>query len=244
MKCFASVSGGLDSTAMAIILSQKHPEYEYIFADTGDEFPQVFKHLDKMESVLGIKIIRVKNHRYTLGEYEIKSKYFPSYQSRFCTRMFKIKPIQEYCSRYKPYKMAIGLRADEDRTGGLGRECIYPLKEYGIKKCDVVTLCQAKGLIPQYPWYMSRGGCYSCFFKSKNELLALAKYEPELFNNLIEREEYINSKFNVRYKYYTMFDKFNIPLRRVKEIADSQEQIEMFERGNTYDADCGVFCRK
>jgi len=241
MNYFVSVSGGLDSTALAILVSKTMPDAKYIFADTGDEFPQVYEHLDKMESALGIKIVRVAN-KQTLCDYEVKSKFFPSPRARYCTRMFKIEPIEEYLKQYNLFKLAIGIRADEDRVGNIADYAVYPLQEYGIRKCDVVTLCQSKGLIPEYPWYMSRGGCYSCFFKSKNELLGLAKFEPELFNNLIEREEAVQDK---RKKHYAMFEHVHrIPLRTFKKIADSQEQIEMFEKGGTYEADCGVFCRK
>ena len=242
MNYFVSVSGGLDSTALSIITAQKHKDAQYIFADTGDEFPQVFEHLDRMESVLGIKIIRVK-HEITLGEYEVERKFFPSPKKRFCTRIFKIKAIERHVKLHKPFQVAIGIRADEKPRENSEPYAIYPLREYGIKKCDVLTICQSFKLVPEYPWYMSRGGCYSCFFKSKNELLALAKYEPELFNKLIEREEAVQDK---REKYFTMFDRFNLPLRRVKEIADSQEQVTMFDdMPMTYESeDCGVYCRK
>ena len=244
MNYFISVSGGLDSTALAILLSGDS-KWGYIFADTGDEFPQVYEHLDKMESVLGIKIVRVKNKKYTLGSYQLEKLVFPSFKMRYCTYNFKIDPIRKYLKQFKPYQIAIGVRSDEDRKGSLDDTAVYPLKEYGIRKCDVVTLCQSKGLIPEYPWYMSRGGCYSCFFKSKNELLGLAKYEPELFDNLIEREEKVNKDGRRRWKkYYRMFTQFELPLRRVKEIANAELQLEMFEKGGTYEADCGVFCRK
>jgi len=245
MNYFVSVSGGLDSTALSILCSRED-RWEYIFADTGDEFPQVYEHLDKMEERLKIKIIRVKNDM-TLGEYEIQSKFFPSPKARYCTRMFKIEPIEQYLKQYKPFKLAIGLRADEDRKGNIANYAVYPLQEWGIKKCDVVTMCQQYDLIPKYPWYMSRGGCYSCFYKSTNDLLALAKYEPNLFNRLIEREEAVQDG---RKKYMSMFEnlKFknnSISLRRVKEIADNQEQIEMFPKGEVYNSeDCGTFCRK
>ncbi len=244
MENFVSVSGGLDSTALSIICSKdKEKEWKYIFSDTGDEFPQVYEHLNKMESVLNIEIIKIMEDQ-TLGEYEIEQKFFPSYKERFCTRMFKIEPIEKHLAKYKPFELAIGLRADENRKGNKEDYAIYPLKELNMVKCDVLTICQAYDLVPQYPWYMSRGGCYSCFFKSKRELMALAKYEPELFNNLIEREETIQDK---RKKYYYMFDKFTRTLRQVKKEVDRVEQIEMFnEKGKlTYETeDCGLFCRK
>ena len=241
MNYFVSVSGGLDSTALAIIVSKKIKGARYVFADTGDEFPQVYEHLDKMENILGIEIIRLKND-ITLGDYEIKRKFFPAPDKRFCTRIFKIETIESYLKNYNKFKLAIGLRADEDRKGNIADYAIYPLVEYNIRKCDVVSICQNYDLIPQYPWYMSRGGCYSCFFKKKNELLGLAKYEPELFNNLIEREEVVQDD---RKKYYSMFENiYHIPLRKVKRIAESQEQIEMFDKSGVYDSDCGIFCRK
>ena len=241
---FVSVSGGLDSTALSILCSREK-KWKYIFADTGDEFPQVYDHLEKMEKILDIKIIRTKQN-ITLGQYEIEQKFFPSPKKRFCTRIFKIEAIQKYCVKYIPYKIAIGLRADEDRKGGLGSECIYPLKEANINKNAVFDICKSVNLVPQYPWYMSRGGCYSCFFKKKNELLALAKYEPELFIQLIEREEKINAGMDIRKKYYSMFENVcRRPLRQIKIIADSIEQIEMFEKVPLiYKQDCGVFCRK
>ncbi len=254
MNNFVSVSGGLDSTALSIICSKdKEKEWKYVFSDTGDEFPQVHNHLDKMESVLNIKIERVKD-KLTLEEYEIKQKYFPSYRQRFCTRMFKIEPIEKYLRDFAPFELAIGLRADEKRKGNIADYAVYPLQKMNIHKCDVLTICQAYDLTPQYPWYMARGGCYSCFFKSKNELLALAKYEPELFNNLIEREEAVQDN---RKEYYTMFDKFefgvygNMPLRKVKEEVDKMDQVEIFDidafnsKKIIYESyDCGTFCRK
>lgn len=242
MNLFVSVSGGLDSTALAILMSQ-NSKARFIFADTGDEFPQVHNHLDNMEKVLGIDIIRVQNKKYTLKEYEIQRKFFPSPKARYCTRIFKIKPIEEYLNDYAPFQLAIGLRYDEtERTGNIADYAIYPLQDKKMDRDDVYQLCNDRGLIPEYPWYMSRGGCYSCFFKSKAELLALAKHEPELFNDLIYREETIQK---LRGDNYLMFDRFKKhPLRRVKEMVDSK--IENFEQiPMTYNTgQCGIFCRK
>jgi 3'-phosphoadenosine 5'-phosphosulfate sulfotransferase (PAPS reductase)/FAD synthetase len=249
MKYFVSISGGLDSTALAIICSKdKEKNWKYIFADTGDEFPQVQNHLNRMESILDIKIIRLKDS-ISLGEYERQEKFFPSPKKRFCTRIFKIELMEKYFEKYKLFKLGIGLRADEQRKGNSESYAIYPLQELNINKNKVLQICKEQNLIPQYPWYMSRGGCYSCFFKSRQELLALARYEPDLFKELIDREESIQDK---RKNYYTMFDKFTfkhypvLPLRKIYEIANSFEQIEIFENKSTYDIDqeCGVFCRK
>jgi len=245
MNVFVSVSGGLDSTALAILISKECPNAGYIFADTGDEFPQVYDHLKKMESELKIKITIIKSKYDTLREYELKQEFFPTPKARFCTRLFKILPIEGFLKKYEPYQLAVGLRYDEQRGNNPDKHIIYPLIENKIRKMDVYNICKQYNLIPEYPFYMSRGGCYSCFFKKKSELIGLARHEPGLFNELIEREEKVNCS-NDREKYFHMFQQFGMPLRKVKEIIDAGEQLEIFDDVTmAYEhTDCGMYCRK
>ena len=62
------LSGGKDSAALAIYMSQHYPELniEYFFTDTGHELPEVYQFLDKLESSLNINIARLKPE---IGEY-------------------------------------------------------------------------------------------------------------------------------------------------------------------------------
>jgi len=56
-----SVSGGKDSTAMILLTIEREvKDVAYVFADTGNEHPEVYKYLDYLESELNIEIIRVK----------------------------------------------------------------------------------------------------------------------------------------------------------------------------------------
>ena len=43
------ISGGKDSAALAVYMSQKFPELdiEYFFTDTGEELPEVYSYLTK-----------------------------------------------------------------------------------------------------------------------------------------------------------------------------------------------------
>ncbi|MCY4523312.1 MAG: phosphoadenosine phosphosulfate reductase family protein, partial [Halobacteriovoraceae bacterium] len=52
------LSGGKDSTALAIYLKSKVPNLEYVFCDTGAELPETYEYLDKLEAFLGQKIVR------------------------------------------------------------------------------------------------------------------------------------------------------------------------------------------
>ena len=46
------LSGGKDSSALAIFMRTKVPEMEYFFTDTGAELPETYEYLDKLEAYL------------------------------------------------------------------------------------------------------------------------------------------------------------------------------------------------
>ena len=54
-----SLSGGKDSTALAIFMRGRIPEMEYVFCDTGEELKETEEYLDKLEVYLGKKIHRL-----------------------------------------------------------------------------------------------------------------------------------------------------------------------------------------
>lgn len=56
-----SMSGGKDSTAMALLaLEQEAENVHFVFADTGHEHAQTYEYVDYLEQRLGIKIVRLK----------------------------------------------------------------------------------------------------------------------------------------------------------------------------------------
>ncbi len=55
-----SLSGGKDSTALAIYLRGKIPQVEYVFCDTDKELPETYEYLDKLEAYLQRPIARLK----------------------------------------------------------------------------------------------------------------------------------------------------------------------------------------
>ena len=49
-----ALSGGKDSTAMALKLAEDHPrDYTYVCTPTGNELPQMFKHWASLRETLG-----------------------------------------------------------------------------------------------------------------------------------------------------------------------------------------------
>jgi 3'-phosphoadenosine 5'-phosphosulfate sulfotransferase (PAPS reductase)/FAD synthetase len=55
------LSGGKDSTALSIHLSQTYPalDFEFVFCDTGAELPETYEYLDRLEHVLGHPVTRI-----------------------------------------------------------------------------------------------------------------------------------------------------------------------------------------
>ena len=55
------ISGGKDSTALAIYLKDNYPELEieYYFCDTGKELEETYQLIDSLEAYLGKKIERL-----------------------------------------------------------------------------------------------------------------------------------------------------------------------------------------
>jgi len=58
-----SLSGGKDSTALAIYMKDRVPEMEYFFCDTGEELRETYAYLAKLEAFLGRSITRLNPDR-------------------------------------------------------------------------------------------------------------------------------------------------------------------------------------
>ena len=63
MRHVCGISGGKDSSALAIYLRDRVPDMEYFFCDTGAELPETYEFLDKLEVILGKKIERINAQR-------------------------------------------------------------------------------------------------------------------------------------------------------------------------------------
>jgi 3'-phosphoadenosine 5'-phosphosulfate sulfotransferase (PAPS reductase)/FAD synthetase len=90
------ISGGNDSTALAILLHKEIPEMEYFFCDTHKELPETYQYLDRIEARLGIKIHRLSEKRGFDYWLAIHDGMLPSPQKRWCTNKMKIKPLEDF----------------------------------------------------------------------------------------------------------------------------------------------------
>ncbi len=184
------VSGGKDSTALAIYMREKHPEIdvEYVFCDTHKELEETYDYLTKIEGVLEKPITRLSSG---LGErgfdhhLNVYGGYLPSPSVRWCTKKLKIEPFEEYVGD-DPVRLYVGIRADEHREGYISTkpniEAVFPFKEDGIDKEDVLRILEESGVgLPEYYEWRTRSGCYFCFFQRKKEWVGLLERHPDLY---------------------------------------------------------------
>jgi len=179
------LSGGKDSAALAVYLRDRVPDMEYFFCDTGKELPECYEFIDRLEVYLGKPIVRLNASRGFDHWLKVYGNYLPSSRMRWCTRMLKIRPFEEFVGN-NPVVSYIGIRADEDRSGYLSSKenitPVYPFKQDGITRADVFRILESAGLgLPKYYEWRTRSGCYFCFFQRKVEWVGLREKHPDLF---------------------------------------------------------------
>ena len=115
-RVMVGLSGGKDSTALAIYMRDREPQMEYVFCDTQKELPETYEYLDRLESYLGKPIVRLNADRGFDHYLKLYNNYLPSSRMRWCTRQLKIRPFERYVGT-APVVSYVGIRADEDREG-------------------------------------------------------------------------------------------------------------------------------
>lgn len=245
---FVAFSGGKDSTALALL----YPEATPVFTDTVWEHRPVMDHIEKFERVTGRKVIRIVNEDWPGGlpQYIKHSKFFPNHGARYCTRMFKIEPMNKYLSDKLPAELLIGLRADEleeARPGNLseieGLTIRYPMRERGIKLDKVLRICAEFDLLPRYPAYMARGGCIGCFYKRRAQVTAMVHLAQDETDQLQQLEESVQDE---RGKFFYMFGNVGMSIADIKKQPLLFSESEVFQEvaNDKLENNCGLFCRR
>jgi 3'-phosphoadenosine 5'-phosphosulfate sulfotransferase (PAPS reductase)/FAD synthetase len=189
------ISGGKDSSALAVYLRDRVPEMEYFFCDTGAELPETYEYLNKLEVVLGKPIARLNADKGFDHWFEVYRGTLPSPQMRWCTRQVKIKPLEEWLGDDEAISY-VAIRSDErNRKGYVSTKpnisAVFPFIEDEVDHEGVLRILDEAGVgLPAYYEWRTRSGCYFCFYQRKAEWVGLAERHPELFERAraIERK--------------------------------------------------------
>jgi len=195
------VSGGKDSTCLALALNVKEPRpYNYIYTPTGDELPEMEKHISKLENLLGQRIIKLANG--TLESQIDANNMLPNVFARWCTRLLKLKPAGEFYTENAPVVCYVGIRDDEDereglRPGGCGvakdLQVIqdFPFQRWGWGIDEVLWYLSILGVdVPE------RTDCARCPYQRLGEWYNLYIRHPEIYASA----EWDETKFGHTYR--------------------------------------------
>lgn len=202
------LSGGKDSTALAIYMRDRVPEMEYFFCDTGAELPETYEYLAKLEVYLGKKIARLASDRSFDHWLKVYRGTLPSPTMRWCTKVLKIEPLEKWIGNDKAVSY-VGLRADEaNRKGYISTKqniiSVFPFIDDGLELRDIESLLIESGIgKPSYYEWRSRSGCYFCFYQRKKEWVLLSERHPKLYESAIAYEEKVDFRSTASAQSYT-----------------------------------------
>lgn len=184
MNKYLSYGGGVNSTAMMILLNEKKIEFESVFVDHGADYPETYKYVDLLKEK-GFPITIIKSGDYNkrikgldLTEYCKKYRIMPSRQMRWCTSEFKIIPMYAYFER--PCSVLIGFHADEYKRAKPSQDPDitneFPLIDYDINQQGCVEIIKKANLpVPM------KSGCFYCPYQRVGQFRQLRDQRPELY---------------------------------------------------------------
>jgi hypothetical protein len=198
LKHVIALSGGKDSTAMALRLREVEPhDYTYLTILVGNELPEHFEHLANLEKLLQTKLTYI--HPYGPGdnlEYLIHTmKHIPSQRSRWCTRLLKIAPTKLYLMHLGAAIQYVGLRADEPQRPGLYDlppriHQRWPLREWGWSADDCWDYLKDHDVkIPK------RTDCAWCWGQRLAEWKQLLDEHPDIYERAVVIEDTYHHTF-------------------------------------------------
>lgn len=184
---YIAVSGGADSTALALLSWERGEDFEMVFSDTGAELPEVYWLLPRLAQTVG-KSLHVVNNGSFFQHLVAYGYMLPGPRCRWCTRLLKQVPQDRFFEAQGAEEVAIGIRADEPRRLHINEKprhgkhkFVYPLAEAGMGKKDVKELCKKYDLLnPVYEW-RTNVSCFCCFFQRGTDWYGLMKHHPTLY---------------------------------------------------------------
>lgn len=188
-----SLSGGKDSTALALYMRDRVGDMEYVFCDTQKELIETYRYLEKLEVYLGKQIKRITPEIGFDDLLEQRRNFLPSPQIRWCTEHLKIKPFEKFIGD-DDVMMYVGIRADEPHRKGYvstkpNIHAHFPFIEDGLRFSDIVRILEDSQLgLPDYYRWRSRSGCFFCFYQQRREWVGLLETHPDLFLKAMEYE--------------------------------------------------------
>ncbi|MBP1838623.1 phosphoadenosine phosphosulfate reductase family protein [Formosa algae] len=207
VKHLLGISGGKDSAALSIYMSQKYPELdiEYYTCDTGKELKETYDLIGRLNSVLGRDIELYKSmdednspmknpFDHFLAMY---GGYLPSATARWCTNKMKLQPFEAYVSD-EPTISYVGIRGDENREGYISKkeniQTIFPFRK-NIWSEDVIKKLLINSNIEMVKAYYKE-------YANNNVLPSALQYVEQLISPKFTQTQKLNALMDVDLKLF------------------------------------------
>ena len=204
----ASVSGGKDSAAMSLYLTELGIEHERMFLDTGWEHPLTY---DYLRGPLTVKLGPITEVRgpLTFEQLVDKKGLFPSRVMRFCTTELKVLPAQKWlASRADQLGVelvnAVGIRRAESKarslmtewewSEGFDLETWRPLVTWSSDDVRAIHARHGLAMNPLYAMGASRVGCWPCIHARKSEIALVADIDPDRIDLIGRIQDRLNER--------------------------------------------------
>lgn len=196
-RVYVAFSGGADSTAVLSLAREAlgAERVVAVYADTGMEFPEARRHVERIASILGVDLEVVEPGVDPLEEIERRG--LMTRDNRWCTRVFKLGPLRRFYQRVGARLILDGARRWESsgraRTPRLGENPLIP----GVARALpihhwprlAVQLYLAERGIPLSQLYqegLTRIGCIACPAMHLYEIHLAYRLHPSWYRRLAE----------------------------------------------------------
>lgn len=205
-----NLGAGVQSSTVALLAETgklEKPDFA-IFADTQAETPDIYAHVDYIESLISFPLIRVTAgsletaalavHRNSITGVATVGRELPVFYSahgkrqlaqRRCTTTFKVEPIRRHLHRYIKTGVTQWFGISTDEAGRMRESDVqyianrYPLIELGMSRLDCVDWLQKNGFrVP------NKSSCYFCPFHRDATWQFMKEHQPDQFNRAVAFE--------------------------------------------------------
>ncbi len=234
---------------LLMMLERGEEIHSAVFFDTGWEFPAMHTHLDQLEAMVDVPIVRLVPERsfdYWMFERPViarkgplKGKVhrtgngWPSPMRRWCTRQ-KVDAIKSYVKAIPGVVQCIGFAVDEPKryenvSASMEKHAPnrrFPLVEYGITEAQALSYCKDKG----FEWgglydLFDRVSCFCCPLQRLSELRKLRAHFPELWGRMLKMDAKMPGHNRGFRDYATVHD---LERRFAGEDRQEEKQLKLF----------------
>jgi hypothetical protein len=238
-----SYGGGINSTALAILLVNSGWRGDIVFADTGCEWPDTYCFMDYFEAEWlkprGLKITQLKGMPWQtkrdgipLINYCESASVIPLAGIRWCTQEWKVDPLHRWANE-RDYMIGISAEESHRQQGKL-----RPLVDMGVDRNKCISIIETEGLpVPR------KSGCYICPFQRNGQWRELWQRYPKLYERALQLEENAQRKKKEGRYRITLDPSGRHTLREYRKAFESEQTlpgIDMDELRDYQPCVCGL----